>query len=613
MLRVKSVRMRCAFRYLFCVFVLILTFISIHLAFISDRYVGVFHNSIQDVFHLKQAHDKHSSRQKLSNLISLSTKIKRYERFSASALTWEQYQNDPSAITGNDLIDKYGRGDPGLPGENGTGVVFQGEERSEAERLIQKYNVNVYASDRIPLNRMVPDARFKGCRGIPYATELPTASIIIPFFDEWPSILLRTLYSLVNRTPRKLLHEIILVDDGSLMPELGKQLDDYLVTHFPQGLVRIIRVPERQGLIQARLMGYRNSTGDVIIFFDSHMEVNIDWLQPLLTEVKADRRTVAMGSLDYIQLDTMEYKFYKDYMTRYGFDWRLVFFETFFRADQVGPRPESTRPGTVMVGAAYAIDRKYFGEMGTYDEGMRVWGGENLEMAWRIWLCGGRLVHAPCSHIGHVARSQPYTFPGGREAVEQYNYKRAVEVWMEDEHKELIYNTFPHMKKMDVGDLSERLALKRRLQCRPFSWFMENIWPELFVLNRNVTAWGSARNLNTNKCLDNHNYLFQADEPLFADNCHYQFAAQGFSLTTGRRLRTSLQCVVVKGSVSGTRPRLEDCIIGPQGDTWTHQQSGSLKHDPTGLCLDLDDQGPVMKTCNATSITQLWQFNTYVH
>lgn len=37
-----------------------------------------------------------------------------------------------------------------------------------------------------------------------------------------------------------------------------------------------------------------------------------------------------------------------------------------------------------MVGAAYAIDRTFFQEMGKYDEGMKVWGGENLEMAWRV-------------------------------------------------------------------------------------------------------------------------------------------------------------------------------------------------------------------------------------
>ena len=37
-----------------------------------------------------------------------------------------------------------------------------------------------------------------------------------------------------------------------------------------------------------------------------------------------------------------------------------------------------------MVGAAYAIERNFFKEMGKYDEGMKVWGGENLEMAWRV-------------------------------------------------------------------------------------------------------------------------------------------------------------------------------------------------------------------------------------
>ena len=37
-----------------------------------------------------------------------------------------------------------------------------------------------------------------------------------------------------------------------------------------------------------------------------------------------------------------------------------------------------------MVGAAFAIDSKFFSEMGAYDEGMSIWGGENLEMAWRV-------------------------------------------------------------------------------------------------------------------------------------------------------------------------------------------------------------------------------------
>lgn len=67
-------------------------------------------------------------------------------------------------------------------------------------------------------------------------------------------------------------------------------------------------------------------------------------LQPLLTEIKKDRRTVAMGVLDYVNAETLEYRFNDGYMTRYGFDWRMVFFETFFRQDQIGKTEADTRP-----------------------------------------------------------------------------------------------------------------------------------------------------------------------------------------------------------------------------------------------------------------------------
>lgn len=63
----------------------------------------------------------------------------------------------------------------------------------------------------------------------------------------------------------------------------------------------------------------------------------------------------------------------------------------------------------------------------------------------QVWLCGGRLLHVPCSRIGHMARVQPYSFPGGRQIIEQFNYKRAISVWMGN-YSRFVYNSFPDMK-----------------------------------------------------------------------------------------------------------------------------------------------------------------------
>lgn len=39
------------------------------------------------------------------------------------------------------------------------------------------------------------------------------------------------------------------------------------------------------------------------------------------------------------------------------------------------------------MGTGFAIESDYFEEIGSYDEGMETWGGENIELGWRVSPC----------------------------------------------------------------------------------------------------------------------------------------------------------------------------------------------------------------------------------
>ena len=106
--------------------------------------------------------------------------------------------------------------------------------------------------------------------------------MVVCFHNEAWSVLLRTVHSILDRSPAHLIDEIILVDDASTMNHLKEELDTYMA-QYPK--VRVIRAPERVGLIRARLLGAKYVKAPVITYLDSHCECTQGWLEPLLDRI----------------------------------------------------------------------------------------------------------------------------------------------------------------------------------------------------------------------------------------------------------------------------------------------------------------------------------------
>lgn len=504
------------------------------------------------------------------------------------------------------------------------GQIQSIEEKLRRDAGYKQHSFNVLVSERLDLRRELPDTRDAAC---PQKYNIPSnvsVSVIICFYNEHLQTLLRSVASVFLRTPRELLREIIVLDDFSdihnerLFPEL-EALD-------PEGKLKIVRNSKRQGLIRSRVFGARLATGEILVFLDSHIEVNEGWIQPLIDPIVKNRLVVTVPVVDIINPDTFEYS--SSPLVKGGFNWGLHFkWDPLVNSSR---KPEQLIASPAMPGGLFAINRLYFKEIGEFDTGMDIWGGENIEFSIRLWTCGGFLYIVPCSRVGHVFRKRrPYGSPGSDDTILKNNLRLA-NVWLDDEYKEYFFQTFKNPPRLNFGDVSERLELRKKLNCKPFSWYHKSVYPDMqipgekskyepvvqpwYLRKRNYTKNFVVQYETSQLCLSNLNKKGESikkGDLLNLQKCSNKTNQIWFLTDRNELLLNRLLCLE-----AGSNTSLNKCHESGADQEWTllldkDSKWFTIYNKATGMCLLVNNgkQGDLIDLgiCGNSTKSAIWQ------
>ncbi len=255
--------------------------------------------------------------------------------------------------------------------------------------------------------------------------------------------------------------EIVVVDDGS---EDG--CADFLASgDAPARLYRTDHV----GISAARNHGARQSTGDILIFCDAHLDMQAGWWKPML-DLLANSR---IGAVAPVIADLRE-------PDRKGYGLRLA-----------GPDPDeewladpvpAAQTIPLMSGCCIGMRRDTFEATGGFDPGMICWGSEDTELSLRFWLLGYEVWLAPDAEVCHLFReAHPYKVHWSwvvhnklRLAHLHFSQDRLERVTEALRQYEVFHEALSMVERSDAPRRRQELAARR---IRGDDWFFETFGP----------------------------------------------------------------------------------------------------------------------------------------
>ncbi|KAK3095737.1 hypothetical protein FSP39_018379 [Pinctada imbricata] len=293
---------------------------------------------------------------------------------------------------------------------------------------------------------------------------------------------------------------------------------------------------------------------------------------------------------------TLEYQPVRIY--RGGILWNLAFtYNAIPTHTLTGLSPVDPYFTPAILAVTFAVNRQYLKDLGGFSTSMRIWGGEDVELSIKVWLCGGRLLICPCSRVGHIFKKD-HVYKINPEEVNG-NLVQIAETWL-GSHKNYFYavtgGTLKRMK-IHVGSIEESNSVKQKFKCMPFEWYIEKVFPELGVPPPDAIYFGPLGS-DGGFCLGIKTDIYNV---LGIFNC-ISYMSKNFALMKSGELRMENHCVVPEAK----QLKLTGCN-GSNYAKWSYED-GKLSYNKK-ICIDIERKKElkIVKCKNSISIAK-WEF-----
>ena len=146
-----------------------------------------------------------------------------------------------------------------------------------------------------------------------------------------------------------------------------------------------------------------------------------------------------------------------------------------------GPTGDTDPNHSPMTMGMFATTKQWWTTIGGMDDGLETWGGENIEVSLRTWMCGGDILVGRGAVVYHAFRTAfPYAVSG---VAMQRNLVRVAEAWIDDDESRAEFYKAIHVVpgSIDVGNLDAIRLLQKRLQCKNWKWYLSKFPGRVFL------------------------------------------------------------------------------------------------------------------------------------